>query len=376
MARVLMVLFPLAALGVLAASFWYVAHRLRVLFGLTRPWPVRLGVASVFVGALVAVGSAAKSDSAAVGVLNVLGGYVLTSYLFLLLALLGLHALHRKRGLPAPRSGVAAVAVALGVTGAGALWANRLSVEETEILLPGLATEVVVMHISDVHIGHHRGRGYLAKVVEEANRHKPDVVLITGDLVDSRAAFLPGELAPLSDFDAPVYYVGGNHEKDVDAVRAFELVAQQGVRVLHNEAVETHGLQVVGLDYMKPDEDTFDMHPSDDKRTIKSVLPGIPLRSDVPSVLMHHSPVGARYAAAAGIDLMVSGHTHGGQVFPFTLLAALIFPFNRGLDHQDETQVFVSQGAGTFMARVRVGTSNELNLLRLKPGNAPVRVAR
>ena len=119
---------------------------------------------------------------------------------------------------------------------------------------------------------------------------------------------------------------------------------------------------------MNADEDTFDMHPSDDRRTIKSVLASLPLKADLPPVLMHHSPAGARYAAAKGIALVLSGHTHAGQVFPATLFAALVFPFNRGLHREGETQVFVSQGAGTFMPRVRLGTSNELNLLRLTPG--------
>jgi uncharacterized protein len=223
------------------------------------------------------------------------------------------------------------------------------------------------MQISDVHLGHHRGRTYLARIVEETNRRRPDLVLITGDFIDSAAALEPGVLEPLADLAAPAYFVGGNHEKYVHPQRTFELVARHGVRVLHNEVVETHGLQLVGLDYMNADEDTFDMHPSDDHRTVKSVVAGLAMRSDRPSVLMHHSPVGARYVAARSIDLMVSGHTHAGQVFPFTLFAGLFFPFKSGLHHEGATTVFVSQGAGSFMTRVRLGTSNELNLLRLKP---------
>jgi hypothetical protein len=73
--------------------------------------------------------------------------------------------------------------------------------------------------------------------------------------------------------------------------------------------VETHGLQLVGLDYMNADEDTFDLHPSDDSRTIKSVLASLHLKDGMPSVLLHHSPAGAQDAAANGIDLMIAGHT-------------------------------------------------------------------
>ena len=223
------------------------------------------------------------------------------------------------------------------------------------------------MQLSDIDVGHHRGRKYLEKIVEETNQRKPDIVLITGDLIDSEAAFLPGELEPLARFSAPVYYVGGNHEKYVDAERAFALVKQYGVNVLRNQVVETHGLQLVGLDYMNADEDTFDLHPSDDSRTIKSVLASLHVKDAMPSVLLHHSPAGAQYAAANGIDLMIAGHTHGGQFFPGTLVARAVFPFTHGLYRRGPLQVFVSQGAGTFMSRVRLGTSNEINILRLRP---------
>jgi uncharacterized protein len=119
-------------------------------------------------------------------------------------------------------------------------------------------------------------------------------VLITGDLIDSEAAFLPGELEPLARFSAPVYYVGGNHEKYVDAERAFAVVKKYGVNILRSQVVETQGLQLVGLDYMNADEDTFELHPSDDFRTIKSVLASLHPKDDMTSVLLHHSPAGAQ----------------------------------------------------------------------------------
>lgn len=369
MRSVLAVGIPLAFFGLIGLSTWYVGARLHTLFETTSRWPIQIGVAVGVLSALVAVGATARSASAVVGVFNVLGGYVFTFHLFALLSLLCLHAVQLRWSPHMAWSSTAVLIFAVVVTGAGALWAGTFSVNETQIRLPGLERGIAVMQISDVHLGHHRGRAYLAKIVEETNRRKPDLVLITGDLVDSNAALEPGVLDPLSELRAPAYFVGGNHEKYVDTARALELIAQHGVRVLHNEVVETHGLQLVGLDYMNADEDAFDMHPSDDKRTIKSVLPGLPLKRDLPSVLMHHSPVGTRHVAAAGIDLMVSGHTHAGQMFPSTLFAGLIFPFNRGLHRHGDTQVFVSQGAGTFLTRVRLGTSNEINLLHLMPGN-------
>jgi predicted MPP superfamily phosphohydrolase len=184
--------------------------------------------------------------------------------------------------------------------------------------------------------------------------------------MDSDVALLPGVLSPLGDFDAPTFFVGGNHEKYVDTERALEEISRHGVRILHNEVVDTHGIYLVGLDYMNPDDETFDMHPSDDKRTIENVLPTLSLPDDKPSVLMHHSPVGTNYVAAKGVDLMVSGHTHAGQMFPGTLFAPLFFPHNSGLYRENKMKVFVSQGAGTFITRIRLGSSNEIDLIRLK----------
>ena len=356
-------LFALAVLG----SAWYIAFRLRTTLGLQRPWLLRALVLAVLVGSFVSMVPATTSADLVAGLLYVCGGYFLAGYVFLTLAFLLLHVSERAWRIPKARVAAAALLLAAGATLAGGLWANRFSVVETEIALPGLARDVVAMHLSDIHLGHHRGRTYLEKIVEATNRRRPDIVLITGDLIDSEAAFSPGELEPLARFSAPVYYVGGNHENYVDAERTFALVKTYGVHVLRNQVVETHGLQLVGLDYMNADEDTFDLHPSGASRTVKSVLESLHLNDGMPSVLVQHSPAGAEYAAARGIDLMLSGHTHGGQFFPGTLVAAAIFPFAHGLYHRGPLQVFVSQGAGTYMARVRLGTSNELNMLRLKP---------
>jgi hypothetical protein len=292
-------------------------------------------------------------------------------YVFLTPAFVLLHAIERVWPIPKARVGAAALLIAAGTTLVGGIGANTFLVVETDITLSGLDRDVVAMQLSDIHVGHHRGRNYLEKIVDETNQRKPDIVLITGDLIDSESAFLPGELEPLTRFSAPVHYVGGNHEKYVDAERAFALVKKYGVNVLRNQVTETHGLQLVGLDYMNADENTFELHPSDDSHTIKSVLASLHVKDDMPSVLLHHSPAGAQYAAANGIDLMIAGHTHGGQFFPGTLVATAVFPFTHGLYHRGDLQVFVSQGVGTYMSRVRLGTSNEMNLLRLRPKRSP-----
>ena len=363
-----LLLFLLAFVG----SAWYIAFRLRTTFGLQRRWPLRVLVMTALIGWIILMVPAAKSAALVAGLSYVVGGYLFAGYVFLTLAFVLLHVIETAWHIPKARVGAVALLLAAGATLVGGAWANTFSVVETVIALPGLGRDVVAMQLSDIHLGHHRGRTYLERIVEETNHRKPDIVLITGDLIDSEAAFSPGVLEPLARLSAPVYYVGGNHEKYVDAERAFAVVKKCGVNVLRNQVVETHGLQLVGLDYMNADDETFELHPSDDSRTIKSVLASLHLKHGMPSLLLHHSPTGDQYAAANGIDLVIAGHTHGGQFFPGTLVATAIFPFNHGLYRRGPLQVFVSQGAGTFMSRVRLGTSNELNLLRLRPTMGPI----
>jgi hypothetical protein len=199
-------LFALAVFG----SAWYIAFRLRTAFGLQRRWLLRGLVMAALVGWFILMVPAAKSADVAAGLSYVLVGYLFAGYLYLTLAFVLLHVIERGWQIPKARVGAAALLLAAGATLVGGMGANTFSVVETEIALPGLDRDVVAMQLSDIHMGHHRGRSYLEKIVDETNQRKPDIVLMTGDLIDSEAAFSPGELEPLARFSAPVYYVGGN----------------------------------------------------------------------------------------------------------------------------------------------------------------------
>lgn len=366
----LSVLLPALFFGTVATSAWYVDARLRRLLGYTSRRRTRTGGAVLLVALIGATEATATSANPFLGWVYLAGGYVFTFYLFLLLALLALHLLQLKWPLSGPSVAATVFAIASAVTLWGAVQANSFEVREQVIQVSGLEQPVAVMHISDVHLGHHRGREYLQRIVDATNQRTPDLVAITGDLVDADVAITAEVLAPLSKLAAPAFFVGGNHENYTNAPLTVQLVAQQGVHPLHNERVESHGLQLVGLDYMNADEDAVDLHPSADPRTIKATLQNLALTPGIPSILLHHSPVGVSYAEAAGFDVMLSGHTHGGQFFPNTLLAALIFPFNYGLYSQGKLQIFVSTGAGTFLLRFRLGSSNEIVLLRLVPADS------
>lgn len=357
-------LVPALFFVALALSAAYVHARLLRLFARTPRWPGRIAAMVGVVGIVGSIAVTATSASGMAGYIYVAAGHLLTLHLFLLMALLVLHGLQKL--MPSRPVGIGALTVALAFTVYGAINASDFRVQRSSIQLAGLERPVTLMLISDVHIGHHRDGRYLARIVDETNRSGAELVLITGDLLDSEVAFAPGNLDALRSLKAPAYYVIGNHEIDVDAARATALISSLGVRVLHNERVQTHGLDLLGLDYMKADEAAFDLHPSDKTETIRSVLESMTLPSGRPTVAMHHSPVGVPYLEQAGVDLLVAGHTHGGQLFPGTAFAALTFPYNKGL-HDGPTQVFVSTGAGTFLQKGRIGTTNEINLITLVP---------
>lgn len=358
---------PFLFLGVAACFVLYLGFRLRVHFDLKPKWAVTIGVALVMTGAVAAIIGAVKSSNALMGWLSVTGGYMLVFSFYLLVFLLIAQLLLRFIELPLALTGWAAVILALIPTAIGAVQASGFKVNEVTIRMPGLERSLDLMLISDVHLGHHRSGEYLSRIVKATNERNPDIILLAGDLVDSEAALFPGILSPLAGFKAPAYYVSGNHEKAIDEQKAIKLIATNGVHILNDRTIDTMGIRLIGLDYMKPDEHTFDMHPSENKRTIKEALGQMSWEKGKPVVLMHHSPVGVQYAAQAGVGLMVAGHTHAGQVFPFTFLADLMFDFNKGLYRKENTTVFVSQGAGTFLSRMRLGSENEINLLHLVP---------
>lgn len=247
------------------------------------------------------------------------------------------------------------------------LWnAASFRVNHLEIPINGLEKEICIVHISDVHIDGFRGKGYLEEIVAAAGREKPDLVLITGDIIDNGHSLTEETFSPLKKFAAPVYFTAGNHETYAGKDKTLRVLAANGVTILRNQVIETHAIRLIGLDYMNADPESFDMHGSRRGVTIKEFLAGLDLSVRKPTVLMHHSPKGVEYVSRSGVDLMLAGHTHGGQIFPVTYLGRLVHPYNKGLYKHNGTYIYVSQGAGTFGPRMRLGTRNEITVIRLK----------
>jgi len=261
--------------------------------------------------------------------------------------------------------GMTALLIALIVTVFGVWHSYNLKTTTIKVPIKGITQEMRALHISDVHIGHFRGKKFIEKIVEATKRLEVDVVFLTGDLFDGKIKLNRDVISPFEQLEVPIYFVEGNHDGYTDPERIKHELRETGIIVLENEVTDWGEFQIIGLDHMPADSQSVDIHATLDRATIKDILPTLDIDRAKPSILLHHSPVGVKYANEQGIDLYLAGHTHGGQLFPVTYIARLMLPYNKGLYEYNGTRIFVSQGTGTFGPPLRVGTRSELAVVVL-----------
>ncbi|MGY1836722.1 metallophosphoesterase [Blastococcus sp. SYSU DS0510] len=269
---------------------------------------------------------------------------------------------------------VTAGAVALGTAGTGAYVANSAPVvRRVPVTLRGLDPALDGLRIvsfSDGHLSATYGGRRFERVVELVNQQRPDVVAIVGDLVDGGVDELREDVAPLADLvsEQGVYFVTGNHEYFVDTQAWMRHLPTLGVDVLRNERVA-----------IRRGGASFDLAGIDDRTAAASGLPGHGADLDAaldgrdestPVVLLAHQPVQVQQAAAAGVDLQLSGHTHGGQLWPFDYAVRLDQPAVEGWSRHGDTQLYVTSGAGYWGPPMRVGARPEVTVVELR---APAR---
>lgn len=266
--------------------------------------------------------------------------------------------------------------VALGVTGilgGLSLWNGLRSVTVKPLTvalsrLPKSLDGFRIVQITDLHVGPLINGDWLRRVVNKVNALKPDLIVITGDLVDGSVEELRHHVAPIADLYAPhgTYFITGNHEYYSGVEQWCAHVTNLGVRVLRNERVSI----TVGSE-----DSSFDLAGVDDwgSRHFPGEGPNLPkaLAGRDPNkalILLAHQPAAAHEAAAHGVDLQLSGHTHGGQIWPFTYLVYLQQPYTKGLYRHGntETQVYVSAGTGFWGPPMRFGTSAEITHITLR----------
>ncbi|MGY1663671.1 metallophosphoesterase [Geodermatophilus sp. SYSU D00705] len=261
-------------------------------------------------------------------------------------------------------------AVALGTAGTGAYLANTAPVvRRVPVTLAGLDPALDGLRIvtfSDGHLSTTYGGRRFERVVEMVNAQRPDVVAIVGDLVDGEVEDLREDVAPLADLvsDQGVYFVTGNHEYFVDTAAWLRHLPTLGVQVLRNErvAIGRGGafLDLAGIDDRTADRSGLPGHRAD----LDAALDG---RDDgTPVVLLAHQPVMVEQARAAGVDLQLSGHTHGGQLWPFDAAIRLDQPAVQGRSRVGDTQLYVTPGVGFWGPPVRIGARPEISVIELK----------
>ena len=265
---------------------------------------------------------------------------------------------------------VTAGAVALGTAGTGAYIANSAPVvRRVPITLPRLEPALDGLRIvtfSDAHLSATYGGRRFERLVEIVNGQRPDVVAIVGDLVDGSVDELREDVAPLKDLvsEQGVFFVTGNHEYFVDTRAWLRHLPTLGVDVLHNERVP-----------IRRGTASVDLAGVDDRTAARSGVPGqgadldaaLDGRDDsTPVVLLAHQPVMVQQARAAGVDLQLSGHTHGGQLWPFDYAIRLDQPSVEGYSRHGDTQLYVTSGAGYWGPPMRIGARPEVTVVELR----------
>src|SRR5262245_3697239 len=264
---------------------------------------------------------------------------------------------------------VALPALALAASLVGFINARRLpAVREIEVPINGLDAALdgfSIAQISDLHVGPTIRRGFVQAVVDTVNGLKPDLVVITGDVVDGRVAVLNEHTAPLGQLQSRhgTLAITGNHEYYSGVDEWIAEFRRLGMKVLMNEHVRiAHNgtpLVVGGVpDYSAGHFDPS--HRSDPERA----LAGAPREAST-RLLLAHQPRSAIAAEPAGYDLQISGHTHGGQFLPWNWFVPLQQPYTAGLRRHGRMWVYVSRGTGYWGPPMRLGAPSEITRLRL-----------
>ncbi|MFI6235074.1 metallophosphoesterase [Micromonospora sp. NPDC050784] len=231
--------------------------------------------------------------------------------------------------------------------------------------LPRSMDGLRIATVSDIHLGPLRGRAHTERIVAAINRLDADIVAVVGDLVDGSVAELGSAAAPLRDLRSRYgsFFVTGNHEYYSGVEEWVQEVDRLGLRVLQNrrQEIQARGgvLDLAGVNDLTGAGTGLAAGP-DFAAALGDRDPSRPV------VLLAHQPLAAKEAARYGVDLQLSGHTHGGQMVPFNLAVGLEQPVVSGLGEVDGTKVYVTNGAGFWGPPVRVGAEPQISLVELR----------
>ena len=255
------------------------------------------------------------------------------------------------------------LATAVAISGRAIYEAKTIELEKVDIKVKNLKQPHSIVQLSDVHIGGLIDKNFIKDIVSRVNKLNPDIVVITGDLVDIALEYAKPALNELVNLQSKygTYFIVGNHEYIHGVEEIIQTVNALGIKTLENENLyigeENSGFNLAGVydvagyrrEHHMPDLEKA-LHNQD---------------SDSPTVLLAHQP---RYIneVKEGVDLVLSGHTHGGQLYPFRVLVKIVQPYLAGLyQHNENTQIYVNKGTGFWGPPMRLGASSEITYITL-----------
>jgi len=228
--------------------------------------------------------------------------------------------------------------------------------------LPKKLDGMRIAHLTDLHIGEIYGPAFLRRIVRMTNEQDPDLIVITGDVFDGGGKPYAHMVEPLRDLRAKhgVYYVRGNHDVYEGVEETDRQLAACGITILDDALAKVNGLALVGISY------PTDL--KDDKRIIlkKLAFEVQHKHKAVPHILLRHEPKDPHLAADLGFDLMLSGHTHNGQLWPMNYLVSLAYPFRIGRHRIKQMTLSIGPGIGTWGPPLRLGSRSEITLIKLR----------
>jgi predicted MPP superfamily phosphohydrolase len=227
--------------------------------------------------------------------------------------------------------------------------------------LPHSLEGLSILHLSDLHINKKTPLQKIDKLVTYANTLKPDIIVITGDIIDTKPTHIKEKLLLLKNFKANTYYISGNHDLFYGINELVDILHASHITFMDNQMIKAHyngtSYQIVGLG------DRFSKFFGL-KRDIEKLTQLVDKGN--PTIFLAHQPKDYKIALKFDAMLFLAGHTHGGQIFPFHYMVRLVQPFLNGLHFRDNLAIYINRGLGNWGIDVRFLAPSEITLLKLK----------